>query len=113
MAPIHLSATWPVFSAAAAETTFYLLALYFGSVSVRNTRYAVTGGLIADVAGLAGGIFAGFLFFLYFVSVSFFISRSVFTGGLLVDVAGLSGGIVAGYLFFGVLRWCVVEVLGF
>jgi len=46
-----------------AETTFYILALYFGSVSVRNTRYAVTGGLIADVAGLAGGIFAGYLFF--------------------------------------------------
>lgn len=46
-----------------AETTFYILALYFGSVSVRNTRYAVTGGLIADVAGIAGGIFAGYLFF--------------------------------------------------
>ncbi len=46
-----------------AETTFYILALYFGSVQVRNTRYAVTGGLIADAAGLAGGIFAGYLFF--------------------------------------------------
>lgn len=46
-----------------AETTFYILALYFGSISVRNTRYAVTGGLIADAAGLAGGIFAGYLFF--------------------------------------------------
>ena len=46
-----------------AETTFYILALYFGSVSVRNTRYAVTGGLIADAAGIAGGIFAGYLFF--------------------------------------------------
>ena len=33
-----------------AETTLYLLALYFGSVGVRNTRYAVTGGLIADLA---------------------------------------------------------------
>lgn len=46
-----------------AETTFYILALYFGSVNVRKTRYAVTGGLIADAAGIAGGIFAGYLFF--------------------------------------------------
>lgn len=46
-----------------AETTLYLVALYFGSVSVRKTRYAVTGGLIADVAGITGGIFAGYLFF--------------------------------------------------
>jgi spore maturation protein SpmA len=46
-----------------AETTLYLIALYFGSISVRNTRYAVTGGLIADAAGIAGGIFAGYLFF--------------------------------------------------
>lgn len=46
-----------------AETTFYILALYFGSVNVRNTRYAVTGGLIADAAGIVGGIFAGYLFF--------------------------------------------------
>ena len=46
-----------------AETTLYLTALYFGSVSVRKTRYAVTGGLIADAAGIAGGIFAGYLFF--------------------------------------------------
>lgn len=46
-----------------AETTLYLTALYFGSISVRKTRYAVTGGLIADAAGVAGGIFAGYLFF--------------------------------------------------
>lgn len=46
-----------------AETTLYVLALYFGSINVRNTRYAVTGGLIADAAGLAAGIFAGYLFF--------------------------------------------------
>lgn len=46
-----------------AETTLYLVALYFGSVQVRKTRYAVTGGLIADAAGIAGGIFAGYLFF--------------------------------------------------
>ncbi len=46
-----------------AETTLYLTALYFGSVQVRKTRYAVTGGLIADAAGIVGGIFAGYLFF--------------------------------------------------
>ena len=46
-----------------AETTFYLLALYFGSVNVRKTRYALSGGLIADLFGILGGIFAGYLFF--------------------------------------------------
>ena len=46
-----------------AETTLYLLALYFGSVGVRKTRYAVTGGLIADLAGMIAGIFVGYLFF--------------------------------------------------
>jgi spore maturation protein SpmA len=46
-----------------AETTFYILALYFGSVGIRKTRYAVQGGLIADLFGILGGIFAGYLFF--------------------------------------------------
>ena len=46
-----------------AETTLYVLALYFGAVNVRKTRYAVTGGLIADAAGIGGAIFAGYLFF--------------------------------------------------
>ncbi len=46
-----------------AETTFYILALYFGSVNIRKTRYALTGGLIADLFGVLGGIFAGYLFF--------------------------------------------------
>lgn len=46
-----------------AETTFYILALYFGSVNIRKTRYAVSGGLIADLFGILGGIFAGYLFF--------------------------------------------------
>ena len=30
------------------DTTFYVLAVYFGSVGIKNTRYAVTAGLIAD-----------------------------------------------------------------
>ncbi|HYC85692.1 MAG TPA: nucleoside recognition domain-containing protein [Chryseosolibacter sp.] len=46
-----------------AETTLYVLALYFGSVNIRKTRYAVTGGLIADLFGILGAIFAGYLFF--------------------------------------------------
>lgn len=46
-----------------AETTLYLLALYFGSAGIRNTRYAVTGGLLADLAGMVAGIFVGYLFF--------------------------------------------------
>lgn len=46
-----------------AETTLYLIALYFGSVGIRKTRYAVTGGLVADLAGVIGGILVGYLFF--------------------------------------------------
>ncbi|MGH2568217.1 MAG: spore maturation protein [Bacteroidota bacterium] len=39
------------------ETTFYVLAVYFGSVNVRNTRHALPAGLIADVAGLLAAVF--------------------------------------------------------
>ncbi len=46
-----------------ADTTFYILAVYFGSVNIRKTRYAVTGGLIADFAGITAAIFVGYLFF--------------------------------------------------
>jgi spore maturation protein SpmA len=46
-----------------AETTLYLLALYFGSVGVKNTRYAVVGGLVADLAGVIAAIFVAYLFF--------------------------------------------------
>jgi len=47
----------------ATETTFYILAVYFGSVNIKNTRYAVTAGLIADFFGILAGIFIGYLFF--------------------------------------------------
>jgi spore maturation protein SpmB len=47
----------------AADTTFYIVALYFGSVGVRKTRYAVTAGLIADLAGVIAAIFVSYLFF--------------------------------------------------
>ena len=45
------------------DTTFYIIALYFGSVSVRKTRHAVTCGLIADGAAIVAGIFIAYLFF--------------------------------------------------
>jgi spore maturation protein SpmA len=47
----------------AADTTFYIVALYFGSVGVKKTRYAVTAGLIADLAGIIAAIFISYLFF--------------------------------------------------
>lgn len=46
-----------------ADTTFYILAVYFGSVGIKNTRYAVVCGLIADFFGLLAAIFVGYLFF--------------------------------------------------
>jgi spore maturation protein SpmA len=47
----------------AADTTFYIIAVYFGSVGVRKTRYAVPCGLIADFGGVIAGIIAGYVFF--------------------------------------------------
>jgi spore maturation protein SpmB len=40
------------------ETTFYVLAVYFGAVQVRRTRHALAAALTADVAGVAGAIIA-------------------------------------------------------
>jgi spore maturation protein SpmA/spore maturation protein SpmB len=45
------------------DTMFYVLAVYFGSVGVRKTRYAVPYALLADVAGSIAGIFAAYIFF--------------------------------------------------
>jgi spore maturation protein B len=39
------------------ETTFYILAVYFGSVGIKNTRHALPAGLIADLFGLLGAVF--------------------------------------------------------
>ncbi len=47
----------------ATDTTFYIIAVYFGSVGIRNTRYAVTCGLIADLAGIAASIVIAYIFF--------------------------------------------------
>ena len=45
------------------ETTFYVLAVYFGSVDIRRTRYALGCGLFADAVGLVGAIVVGYAFF--------------------------------------------------
>lgn len=47
----------------ASDTTFYILAVYFGSVGITKTRNAVTCGLIADFAGIIAAIFISYLFF--------------------------------------------------
>lgn len=47
----------------ATDTTFYILAVYFGSVGIKNTRYAVGCGLLADLAGVIAGILTAYLFF--------------------------------------------------
>ncbi|MGJ8726628.1 MAG: nucleoside recognition domain-containing protein [Roseibacillus sp.] len=45
------------------ETTFYVLAVYFGSVGIRKTRYALIAGLSADFAGIIAAIFIAYAFF--------------------------------------------------
>lgn len=45
------------------DTTFYILAVYFGSVGIRYTRHAVTCGVLADLAGIIAAIFICYLFF--------------------------------------------------
>ena len=47
----------------ATDTTFYILAVYFGSVGVRNTRHAVTAGLFADLCGIIAAMAVAALFF--------------------------------------------------
>jgi len=45
------------------ETTFYVLAVYFGSVGITKTRYALACGLIADAVGLVGAVLIGYAFY--------------------------------------------------
>lgn len=47
----------------AADTTFFILAVYFGSVGVKDTRHAVACGLIADLAGVIAAIGLAYVFF--------------------------------------------------
>ncbi len=44
------------------DTTFYIIAVYFGSVGIKNARHAVGGGLIADLAGILMAVFVANLF---------------------------------------------------
>jgi len=46
-----------------ADTTFYIVALYFGSVGIKKSRYAISAGLITDFAGIIAAIFVAYLFF--------------------------------------------------
>lgn len=45
------------------DTTFYILAVYFGSIGIRHTRHALTCGLLADAAGILVAIFVAYFFF--------------------------------------------------
>ena len=47
----------------ATDTTFYILAVYFGSVGIRKTRHAVGCGLLADLAGIIAAVIVGYIFF--------------------------------------------------
>ncbi len=46
-----------------ADTTFYIIALYFGSVGIKKVRYAIWAGMLADVLGIIAAIFIAYIFF--------------------------------------------------
>ncbi len=46
-----------------AETTFYIIALYFGSVGIKKVRYAIWAGIMADIIGVIAVIFIAYIFF--------------------------------------------------
>jgi spore maturation protein SpmB len=46
-----------------ADTTFYIIAVYFGAVGIKNTRYSVGTMLLADLAGVITSIILAYLFF--------------------------------------------------
>ncbi|MGB0391479.1 MAG: nucleoside recognition domain-containing protein [Salibacteraceae bacterium] len=45
------------------ETTFYTIAVYYGAINIKKTRYTVQAGLLADLAGIIAAIFIGYIFF--------------------------------------------------
>ena len=45
------------------ETTFYTIAVYYGAVNIKKTRYTASAGLIADGIGIISAIFIAYLFF--------------------------------------------------
>jgi spore maturation protein SpmA len=46
-----------------ADTTFYIIALYFGSVGIKKVRYAIWAGMLADLLGVIAAIFIAYIFF--------------------------------------------------
>ena len=46
-----------------AKIYFYIIAVYFGSIGVKNTRHAISCALIADLFGVLAAIFVAYLFF--------------------------------------------------
>ncbi|MDO5523135.1 MAG: nucleoside recognition domain-containing protein [Bacteroidia bacterium] len=47
----------------ATDTTFYIVAVYYGAVNIKNSRYTVSYALLADLAGVVAAIFVSYLFF--------------------------------------------------
>ena len=45
------------------ETTLYVVAVYFGAVGIRKTRYAISAGLMADLVGIIAAILIAYMFF--------------------------------------------------
>ena len=45
------------------ETTLYVVAVYFGSVGIKKTRYAISAGLFADLIGIIAAIVVSYIFF--------------------------------------------------
>ncbi len=62
-APDSLSAFIACIMQGTSDTTFYILAVYFGAVQVKRVRYAVLAGLLADGAGVLSSVFLGRLFY--------------------------------------------------
>jgi spore maturation protein SpmB len=55
----NLSATFQ----GSTETTFYVISVYFGSVSIKKTRYAASAGLFCDLVGAVAAVLIAYLFF--------------------------------------------------
>lgn len=45
------------------DTTFYVIAVYFGAVSVKNTRYSIPAMLLADLVGIITAVIVAYMFF--------------------------------------------------
>jgi spore maturation protein SpmB len=61
--PNSFAATLSGIMQGSSDTTFYVVALYFGAVSIKNTRYAIGVMLLADLAGISTSILLAYLFF--------------------------------------------------